>query len=79
MLIVDWDSEKYFTSWEDWFKSFDYENIINEIIREEEFDDKSEATNFLISQAIEANTITVLEPFLDEYDDYKIGYTEMKY
>ena len=79
MLIVDWDSERYFTSWEEWFKSFDYEKMIEEIIREEEFDDKSEATNFLISQAIEAKTITVLEPFFDEYDDYKIGYTEKEY
>ena len=79
MLIIDWSSEQYFTSWEEWFKSFDYENIINEIIREEEFDDKSEATNFLISQAIEAKTITVLEPFFDEYDNFKINYGEVKY
>lgn len=79
MLIIDWSSEKYFTSWEEWFKSFDYENIINEIIREEEFDDKSGATNFLISQAIEAKTITVLEPFFDEYDNFKINYGEVKY
>ena len=78
MFIIDWDSERYFRSWEEWFKSFDYEKMIQEIIKEEEFDDKSEATNFLISQAIEAKTITVLEPFLDEYDDYKIGYIEMK-
>lgn len=79
MLIIDWDSERFFTSWDKWFKSFDYEKIVNEIIKEEEFDDKLEATNFLISQAIEAKTITVLTPFFDEYDDYKIGYTEMKY
>lgn len=79
MLIIDWSSEQYFTSWEEWFKSFDYENIINEIIREEEFDDKSGATNFLISQAIEAKTITVLKPFCDEYDNFKIKYGEVKY
>lgn len=79
MFIIDWDSERYFRSWEEWFKSFDYEKIVNEIIKEEEFDDKLEATNFLISQAIEAKTITVLEPFFDEYDDYKIGYTEKEF
>ena len=79
MFIIDWDSERYFTSWEEWFKSFDYEKMIKEIIREEKFDDKLKATNFLISQAIEAKTITVLEPLYDEYDDYITGYTEMKY
>lgn len=79
MLIIDWSSEKYFTSWEEWFKSFDYEKMIEEIIREEEFDDREEATDFLISRAIGAKTITVLEPFFDEYDDYKIGYTEKEY
>lgn len=79
MLIIDWDSEQYFTSWEEWFESFDYEKIIKEIMEEEEFDDKLIATNFLISQATKAKTITVLEPFLDEYDNFKIGYTEMEY
>lgn len=79
MLIIDWSSEKYFRSWEEWFKSFDYEKIIKDIIKEEECDDEEEATDFLIGRAIEAKTITVLEPFLDEYDDYKIGYIEMKY
>ena len=79
MFIIDWDSERYFRSWEEWFKSFDYEKMIKEIIKEEECDNEEEATDFLISQAIEAKTITVLEPFLDEYDDYKIGYTEKEY
>ena len=79
MFIIDWDSERYFRSWEEWFKSFDYENMIKEIIKEEECDDEGEASDFLICQAIEAKTITVLEPFLDEYDDYKIGYTEKEY
>ena len=79
MLIIDWDSEQYFTSWEEWFKSFDYEKMIQEIIKEEECDDEGEATDFLICRAIEAKTITVLEPFFDEYDDYKIGYTEKEY
>ena len=79
MLIIDWSSEQYFTSWEEWFKSFDYEKMIKEIIKEEECDDEEEATDFLINQAIEAKTITVLEPFFDECDDYKIDYTEMKY
>ena len=53
--------------------------MIKEIIKEEECDDEEEATDFLINQAIEAKTITVLEPFFDECDDYKIDYTEMKY
>ena len=79
MFIIDWDSERYFRSWEEWFKSFDYEKMIKEIIKEEECDDEEEATDFLISQAIEAKTITVLEPFLDECDDYKIGYTEKEF
>ena len=79
MFIIDWDSERYFRSWEEWFKSFDYEKMIKEIIKEEECDDEEEATDFLISQAIEAKTITVLEPFLDEYDDYKINYTEKEF
>ena len=79
MLIIDWDSEQYFTSWEEWFKSFDYEKMIKEIIKEEECDDEGEASDFLICRAIEAKTITVLEPFFDEYDDYKIGYTEKEY
>ena len=79
MLIIDWSSEKYFTSWEEWFKSFDYEKMIEEITEEEECDDEGEATDFLICRAIEAKTITVLEPFFDEYDDYKIGYTEKEY
>ena len=34
MLIIDWSSEKYFTSWEEWFKSFDYKTMIQEIINE---------------------------------------------
>lgn len=79
MLIIDWDSEQYFTNWEEWFKSFDYEKMIKEIMEEGEFDNKLSATNFLISQAIEAKTITVLEPFFDEYDNFKINYGEMKY
>ena len=79
MFIIDWDSERYFRSWEEWFKSFDYERMIKEIIKEEECDDEEEATDFLISQAIEAKTVTVLEPFLDEYDDYKINYTEKEF
>lgn len=76
MLIVDWDLERYFTSWEEWFKSFDYEKMIKEIIKEEECDDEGEATDFLICRAIEAKTITVLD---DEYDDYKIGYAEKEF
>ena len=79
MLIIDWDSEKYFRSWKEWFKSFDYEKMIKEIIKEEECDDEEEATDFFFFLAIEAKTITVLEPFFDEYDDYKIGYTEKEY
>ena len=80
MLIIDWSSGEYFTSWEEWFKSFDYERMIKEIIKEEEFvDDRGEATDFLISRAIEAKTITVLKPFFDEYNDFKMDYTEMEY
>ena len=33
MLIIDWDSEQYFTSWEEWFESFDYEQMIKRIRR----------------------------------------------
>ena len=79
MLIIDWSLGEYFRSWEEWFKSFDYEKIIKEIIKEEECDDEGEATDFLIGRAIEVKTITVLEPFFDEYDDYKINYTEKEY
>ena len=53
--------------------------MIKEIIKEEECDDEGEASDFLICRAIEAKTITVLEPFFDEYNDYKIDYTEKEY
>lgn len=76
MLIIDWDSEQYFTSWEEWFESFDYEKLIKEIMEEEEINNKLKATNFLINQAVEAKTITVLTSFID--DDFKFYYTEMK-
>lgn len=81
MLIIDWDSEQYFTSWEDWFKSFDYEKMTKEIMEEEEFDDEGEATNFLISQAIEAKTITVLHTDFYNFENshFELTFTEMKY
>ena len=62
MLIVDWDSEKYFTSWEEWLESFDSEKMIQEIINEKRTDDKNSALDIYITECISAGTITVLYP-----------------
>lgn len=82
MLIIDWDSEQYFTSWEDWFNSFfDYEKMIEEIIREEEFvDDRGEATDLLITECINAKIITVLYTDFNNFgnNQFELVFNERK-
>lgn len=69
MLIIDWSSEKYFTSWEEWLESFDYKKMIQEIINEKRTDDKDSALDILITECISAKTITVLYTDFNNFEN----------
>lgn len=75
MLIIDWDSEQYFTSWEEWFESFDYEQMIKRIMEENGVDDESSAQDVLITECIEAKTITVLYTDFNNFENNQFELT----
>ena len=80
MLIIDWSSEQYFTSWEEWLESFDYEKIIQEIINEKRTDDKNSALDIFITECISAKTITVLYPDFNNFENnqFELIFNERK-
>ena len=80
MLIIDWSSEQYFTSWEKWLESFDYEKMIQKIINEKRTDGKHSALDILITDCINAKTITVLYPEFDNFvnNQFELIFNEKK-
>ena len=80
MLIIDWSSEQYFTSWEEWLHSFNYEKMIQEIIDEKRTDDENSALDILITEWIDAKIITVLYPDFNnlENNQFELIFTERK-
>lgn len=80
MLIIDWSSEQYFTSWEEWLESFDYTKMIQEIINEKRTDGKNSALDILIKDCISAKTITVLYPEFDNFvnNHFELIFNERK-
>lgn len=80
MLIIDWSSEQYFTSWEEWLHSFNYEKMIQEIIDEKRTDDKDSALDILITECINAKTITVLYTDFNNFENnqFELVFNERK-
>ena len=80
MLIIDWTSEQYFTNWEEWLESFDYEKMLQEIINEKRTDDKDSALDILIAECISAKTITVLYPDFNNFENnqFELIFNERK-